>query len=57
MSKVDDQPIELKQEYLRKEIIDKNYDPEEFINFFQEVNVCDDFDLDYVKLEDLKDVS
>lgn len=57
MSEFENQSIEQKQDYLRKEIIEKKYDPEEFVNYFQECKHGDDFDLEYVKFEELQEVS
>lgn len=42
------QSLEEKQEYLRGEIIDKGYDPEEFTKFLSELANRDDLDLDEI---------
>ena len=52
----EDQTIEYKQEYLRKEIMENNYDPQEFVNYFQEKNDSDDMDLDYVHFQELIEI-
>jgi hypothetical protein len=42
-----------KQQYLRVEVLEKNYDPEEFINFLnQKLNI--DSDVDRCTFEELK---
>lgn len=56
MSNVDE-TIDVKQEYLRSEIMDKNYDVEQFVNFFQTYTDGDDMDLDYIHFNRLKEVS
>ena len=49
--------VETKQNYLRKEIIDKGHSPEEFINYFMTIkhkeNVIDDFDLELISYDEL----
>lgn len=56
MSEFENQSIEQKQDYLRREIMEKSYDPEEFVNFFQEHKYGDDFDLEYIRMEELREV-
>lgn len=50
--------LEDKQEYLRTEIIDNHYNPEEFVAFFQE-RKGDNFDeaLNLTTIDELKQVS
>ena len=46
---------ELKQQYLRKEVLEKNYNVEEFIKFMNEKLAIGD-DLDQCSLDELKTV-
>lgn len=50
--------LETKQEYLRIEILDKNYNAEDFVKFFQEKK-GDDFDgaLNRINEDELNEVS
>lgn len=53
--------VESKQLYLRENIIDKGYSPEEFINYFMKIKSSDntdndDFDLDLISYEELVQV-
>jgi hypothetical protein len=48
--------LDIKQAFLRQEIIDKNYETDEFVQFFQESTGLLDFDLDRIKYSDLKKV-
>lgn len=45
--------IEIKQQYLCKEIIEKNYNPEEFLEFIQSVR-GEEASLDTFSMKDLK---
>ena len=56
MSNVDE-TIEVKQEYLRSEIMEQNYDVDQFVNFFQSYTDGSDMDLDYIHFSSLKEVS
>ena len=56
MSNVDE-TIEVKQEYLRSEIMEQNYDVDQFVNFFQSYTDGSDMDLDYIHFSRLKEVS
>lgn len=46
--------IEVKQNYLRTNIIDKGFDPDEFTSFLSNRKGVDDFDLETWDFEDLK---
>lgn len=48
--------IDEKQSYLRKEIMDKDFDVEEFMLFFTEFQIGNDFDLDKVTYKELQRV-
>ena len=48
-----DRTLEEKQEYLRKEVIEKNYNPEDFLAYFQNLKEEQELDLDYVHYDDL----
>ncbi len=48
--------LDIKQAYLRKEILDKKYEPDEFISYFQQTTGLSDFDLERIKFTDLEKV-
>ena len=48
--------IEAKQSYLREEIIQKGYDPEEFMNFLADQRGEEKVDLEYWTMEELKNI-
>lgn len=56
MEKEIDKTIEFKQDYLRTEIIEKNFDPTLFVQFFQDYRGEDGMDLDYIHFRDLEKV-
>jgi hypothetical protein len=53
-----DQTLDFKQEFLRDEIVDKNYDPEAFLAYFAQYDHDhgEDLDLDYVHMDELKKI-
>lgn len=51
-----DKEMEDKQNYLRKEILEKNYDADEFVQFLVEKKGEEATDLDIWLFEDLKKV-
>jgi len=53
-----DQTLEFKQEFLREEIMDKNYDVNEFLNYFAQYDHehGEDLDLDYVHIDELRKI-
>lgn len=51
-----DETLDFKQNYLRQEIMEKDYDPEEFLAFFQEQRDGYDLDLDYITYVDLQKI-
>lgn len=48
--------LDIKQTFLRKEILDKQYNADEFISYFQETTGLSDFDLERIKFADLEKV-
>lgn len=53
MIKEIDQTIDVKQEYLRKEIMEKNYNTDEFVEFYLSERGEETVDLDYIHYKDL----
>ena len=49
----DDRTLDDKQDFLRSEIIEKNFNPEDFLAFFQNLKGEQELDLDYVHYDDL----
>ena len=56
MLKEKDQNIEYKQNYLRTEIVDKDLDPEIFLEFLKEYRNEEEIDLEYIHYKDLEKV-
>lgn len=47
----------LKQNYLRSEIIEKGYNPDEFIEFLDLKIITGEFNIDNFQFQELKDVN
>lgn len=52
---VDSKNIEKNKEFLKNEILENNYDPKNFVDFFN-THYGKDYHLDKVSLDDLKEV-
>ena len=56
MNSSEEKTFEEKQEYLRKEILEKDYNPEDFSNFFANYTGSDEMDLEYYSFKELEEI-